>query len=681
MKARAAAASPQTAQRAPRQRIAPVAIPMPAALAGAMTSSAGLEHEAHAAAERATGLATRSSTATPWNRLTAGLAPRIAARAVASPGRGLDPALRRAMQTELNADFSAVRVHTDPIAERAAHALSARAFAYGPHLAFAAGQYAPHRPEGRRLIAHELTHCRQRQGASAQLVLRDAVDDVREKLSYRFTDWAIRDGEAIDSLNLLAALSDEELKAGLNRLGAKYIDRLLDNLPDSAKAGPGYQRVLAAIGQARALGYATDLLEYGVFDWAITDADAGRVLNVFANLPEAEREAFLLGLERAGRLGRLFDNATAEHYAQHILPWVRSLTRGGLSGDQRDILRRLVENAPDDPIEILQTATEVRYDVAVGPSTIPDLAPAPWNAKRLRATYLALNELPDAHVAHNRELTRFGQFSVGQSSGTGANSNSLVIVSGTYDSSVRELGVNAQDFVLPAQRGADGQMRPPVKVESDLTGTLIHETAHAVDAEMGWSTGPEPAKPARGGWKSYPDHHSCATEMVADSADAIANQLDGPQRTAVIGNMTASMGRGQVSSLESEIRANAWFSGLDESKRKAVLADPALDALRIGIATGADAPWFAAKDGGRHLGPHVYQQSYAHDWVRYRHEARSRMVSDSGYQFRDPAEWFAECYAAYYRPDPRGRGARLAAKDPDTKLYFDQHVHTRPNSR
>jgi hypothetical protein len=57
------------------------------------------------------------------------------------------------------------------------------------------------------------------------------------------------------------------------------------------------------------------------------------------------------------------------------------------------------------------------------------------------------------------------------------------------------------------------------------------------------------------------------------------------------------------------------------------------------------------------------------------HDARKRQVSN--YQFRAPGEWFAEAYAAYYQPDPRGRGARLADADKPTKEWFDRNVHNK----
>lgn len=51
-----------------------------------------------------------------------------------------------------------MRVHTDEGAAETAQAVNARAFTVGRDVVFGAGQYQPETNEGRRLLAHELTH-------------------------------------------------------------------------------------------------------------------------------------------------------------------------------------------------------------------------------------------------------------------------------------------------------------------------------------------------------------------------------------------------------------------------------------------------------------------------------------------------------------------------------------------
>ena len=88
-----------------------------------------------------------------------------------SPGRPLPPSERRFFEPRLGFDFSGVRVHTDSAAAASASAVGARAYTVGRDVVFGSGQWSPGTTEGRRLIAHELTHVVQ-QGTSQGRVNR-----------------------------------------------------------------------------------------------------------------------------------------------------------------------------------------------------------------------------------------------------------------------------------------------------------------------------------------------------------------------------------------------------------------------------------------------------------------------------------------------------------------------------
>jgi hypothetical protein len=62
------------------------------------------------------------------------------------------------MESDFGRDFSRVRIHADAQAAASAHAVDAVAYTVGQHIAFSEGGYAPNIDEGRRLLAHELTH-------------------------------------------------------------------------------------------------------------------------------------------------------------------------------------------------------------------------------------------------------------------------------------------------------------------------------------------------------------------------------------------------------------------------------------------------------------------------------------------------------------------------------------------
>jgi len=98
--------------------------------------------------QRFTGQASESSDA----------APPSVDRALASSGRPLEPGLRQDMEQRFGHDFSQVRVHSGEAAEQSARDVNAHAYTAGHNVVFGANRFAPKSLEGRKLIAHELTH-------------------------------------------------------------------------------------------------------------------------------------------------------------------------------------------------------------------------------------------------------------------------------------------------------------------------------------------------------------------------------------------------------------------------------------------------------------------------------------------------------------------------------------------
>jgi hypothetical protein len=77
----------------------------------------------------------------------------------------LDDGVRQKMESQFNADFSQVKMHTGDDADRKAEAIGARAFTDGSDIYFRNGEYEPGSAKGLTLLAHELTHVVQ-QGAA-----------------------------------------------------------------------------------------------------------------------------------------------------------------------------------------------------------------------------------------------------------------------------------------------------------------------------------------------------------------------------------------------------------------------------------------------------------------------------------------------------------------------------------
>jgi len=79
-------------------------------------------------------------------------------------GQPLSESSRAFFEPRYGADFSTVKVHTDSNANHLAKSVNAEAFTLGSDIVFASGQYAPESTNGKRLMAHELTHVVQQQG-------------------------------------------------------------------------------------------------------------------------------------------------------------------------------------------------------------------------------------------------------------------------------------------------------------------------------------------------------------------------------------------------------------------------------------------------------------------------------------------------------------------------------------
>ncbi len=83
-------------------------------------------------------------------------------------GRPLEGSVRSGMEGAFGAGLDKVRIHTDDKAAQLAQKSNARAFAVGEHIAFNAGEYKPGTMVGDALLAHEVAHTVQQQGANPE---------------------------------------------------------------------------------------------------------------------------------------------------------------------------------------------------------------------------------------------------------------------------------------------------------------------------------------------------------------------------------------------------------------------------------------------------------------------------------------------------------------------------------
>jgi Domain of unknown function (DUF4157) len=93
-------------------------------------------------------------------------------RALQGGGAPLSRSVRDYFEPRFGYDFSAVRIHTGGSAAESAHELGAQAYTLGQDIVFGAGRFSPDTPAGEHLLAHELAHTVQADGAT----LRRQID-------------------------------------------------------------------------------------------------------------------------------------------------------------------------------------------------------------------------------------------------------------------------------------------------------------------------------------------------------------------------------------------------------------------------------------------------------------------------------------------------------------------------
>ncbi|MEO8861174.1 MAG: DUF4157 domain-containing protein, partial [Ginsengibacter sp.] len=92
-----------------------------------------------------------------------------------SGGNSLNEKNKTFFESRMGYDFLNVRLHTDNVATKSAQSVNALAYTSGNDIVFNENQYAPDTDNGKRLLAHELTHVVQQNSGAIQtkLIQRD----------------------------------------------------------------------------------------------------------------------------------------------------------------------------------------------------------------------------------------------------------------------------------------------------------------------------------------------------------------------------------------------------------------------------------------------------------------------------------------------------------------------------
>jgi Domain of unknown function (DUF4157) len=111
-------------------------------------------------------------------------------------GQALPEATRRDLGGRMGADFSHVRIHTDPAAADMCHNVGAHAFTVGQDIYFNHGLYNPQSHAGVHLLAHELTHTMQQAGTIRRLSITPTKTFTTGKCGQRSVYWNFASGVA-----------------------------------------------------------------------------------------------------------------------------------------------------------------------------------------------------------------------------------------------------------------------------------------------------------------------------------------------------------------------------------------------------------------------------------------------------------------------------------------------------
>ncbi len=624
----------------------------------------------------------------------------------ATSGPGQSVPYQGEMEQAFGQDFSSVSAHTGASSEMSA--LGANAAAKGESVAFAAS--AP----TKETVAHELTHVVQARQAGGGSIMgeggvsspshpaereasqvasavaqgeaapaisaapssgavhrdsgvdadqdEDEVPEVDEGeversleglddlLSYGAFDWAITDAEAWAALGILGSLEIQNLEATIAQMGQTRIDRLLENLPSSARRGAAFCKVLVAMGPSRVQPYLADLLETGFFDWAVTDAEIRAICRIVMSVSTDQRAGFIMEL-----------NVRQRELLLNQLP-------DALNDDIKGTLRVMFFATKDSDFAFASKVFEKRFGL-----TLSSAGDVDWDAVSLTRTWNVLETLPEGDVRGNPELLQWIRLEGQRGGGGGWYDGGEKLRSGDDNPDYRGVGMSFNPDVIDETLNHGGaEEGDPLYDVNRFDKVVRHEVGHAVDARGGYSD-TYCATAGGGTWLEHGTTHSNIAYQMVQASPGFISGLPAEIQSRITSVIATAMSDQDTSTLVDDIEDVAGFAELDELVQTAVTTDPVITAVTKGL----DTPWYSHAGGGQELGGRIFQESYdsSKKWVSYKQEARNRKVSL--YQFRAPGEWFAEAYAAYYQPteeDGTTDHSVLGGIDSTSKQWFDKNV-------
>ncbi len=271
---------------------------------------------------------------------------------------------------------------------------------------------------------------------------------------------------------------------------------------------------------------------------------------------------------------------------------------------------------------VIKARFGVQLDVLKADKTAEDMTK---RAPNLRRIYEMMTLVPDSHAADNPKLKKITRY--GGSPSDSGESSSYSSADGVVVLSCGRVGDRDETTLGDPKEvpGVEERCKPKDnKKPSYFNWTTLHEVGHAVDDKHGFMKS-KGSGDDYGGWAEYgrnagPVAAAAAKEFKFDAAYIEEFLAGGTPKLP---------------------KPKAGTSDEDWQKAK-VLAEEWCQAIKVGKSLWDN----GAEAAARAIGGRVYQESYADVWTSYKLDARKRGLT--GYQFRAPAEWFAELYAGFH---------------------------------
>ena len=416
---------------------------------------------------------------------------------------------------------------------------------------------------------------------------------------------------------------------------------------DDANAGPGALAALRAAHDAVAAAKSADQSRASYDgDAAALDKRVGATKDAaakadFEKLAEDARKlADALDFAAAGKalkkLSVALDKVKLEAAmkANPADPAIAKMAGKMVEDGGADTVDKMIQAVPDGgDVKLVNALAQGRYGVKFSSG-----APLPGGdqAKAMKAVCAMFATIPD-DVRRNpsiRGVTH--QDAIGNKAGGAHNyDNAMISMSGRPGASQQKFGAaqTSKDPIsgagvaqLPAAIDANCQPKNTTPVDF-LSFAAAHEVGHGVDDKRGFMA-THGSTDKYGGWVTFGSNLQPLADAIGGDARYAECYKTAEQKLYILNKLlskpaTVPAAPAGSAADNARIAFDGWYTKATSKNIYRRQADS--ESLKIG--------------------KHIYHEAYPRTWVGYLATARNQALT--GYQFRAPAEWFAELYAGY----------------------------------